>query len=705
MPNWLKTTLKIAASLILLITLLVIGASLYITFRKDKFLKLVNAELDKSVDGTFIIGNLHPEFFKRFPNISLGLDNVLLRDKRFTEHHHTLLNAKNFDVSVNTADLFTGTISINHIDISNAAIDLYTDSLGYSNTAVLKNKAKKNNNQTSKSTAPEIGKFTLTNVGFKVDDQKANKLFDFVINDLDGKMTYPDSGWHATFHLDVIAKSMAFSTTHGSFIKQKELQGDFVAGCNKNTGKINVQAKELYIGNDPFNINALFDTGKPDATFMFHIACKELLWRHASSLLAQNITLKLNQFNMAKPIGVKAIISGSFNGGDPYLYVTASVKNNTIIIPGSTLDNCTFEGVFTNSYLKGNGLTDENSVIRLVGLTGSYHHIPFNIDTGSIINLTKPIATGNFTANFPVADLNYLLGAKVARFSKGSISAKLRYRADIVDYRINKPVISGSIDFKNADINYLASNLLLKNTSFSLDFVGNDLLLSNIRLQTGRSIAYMNGRVNNFLNLYYNSPEKILLTWNIHSPQMYLAEFLGLLAGGGRSDKPKSANSGNAIDQLSNVMQKGSARMNLDVANLHYNKFLATNVSAMLLTSPNGVAIQNVGLKTAGGTLKINGNIKKSGAVNRLSLNTIISDVNVRDFFEAFDNFGMTDFTAQNLRGKLSANTQITAAINNKAALIDKSVNGNLDLTLTNAALLNFKPLVSVGKYASHFAT
>jgi len=40
------------------------------------------------------------------------------------------------------------------------------------------------------------------------------------------------------------------------------------------------------------------------------------------------------------------------------------------------------------------------------------------LDTGSIINLNKPIATGNFRAKFPAADLNEILGNKVARFTR-----------------------------------------------------------------------------------------------------------------------------------------------------------------------------------------------------------------------------------------------------------------------------------------------
>jgi hypothetical protein len=39
----------------------------------------------------------------------------------------------------------------------------------------------------------------------------------------------------------------------------------------------------------------------------------------------------------------------------------------------------------------------------------------------------------------------------------------------------------------------------------------------------------MEGQVKNFMNLYYSAPEKILINWQVTSPQIYLAEFLGFL--------------------------------------------------------------------------------------------------------------------------------------------------------------------------------
>ena len=293
MPRWLKIILKSIAGIILFMVLLIFGLMLYITYNKAKVLGMVNSELNTNMNGKVTIGDMRPRFFKGFPNISLALKNVVVRDNRFNEHHHTLLDAKDFDISVNIRALLTGTIGINHIEISNARIDLFTDSTGYSNTSIFKKTNKKTKKDNSKSeSSTELEKFSLVNVQVTVNDLHKSKLFKFIANDIHGNISHPDTGWHTNFHMDVTAKSMAFNTKHGSFIRNKGIEGDLAAGYNDDSGKINVQANDLDIGDDPFKVDAVFATADDAADFSIHLVQKGLLWKHASSLLVEQYPAK-----------------------------------------------------------------------------------------------------------------------------------------------------------------------------------------------------------------------------------------------------------------------------------------------------------------------------------------------------------------------------------------------------------------------------
>ena len=694
------------AGLILLIILFVIGVMLYVTYNKSRVLKMVSTELNQKLDGQITIGDIKPQLFKRFPNISLELKNVTIRDKRFAEHKHTLLDAKEFYVSLNVLSMLTGKASINRIDIDNASADLYTDSTGYSNLSVFKKGPKNQPKEPAgKSVPPAFQVFSFSNLQLKVDDRSKNKLFYFDVRSLSGRMQSLDTGWQAPFHLDVLAKSMSFKTKNGSFIQNKTISGNFEA-TGDDDGKITLNSDAVNIGPNQFKLDAVFGANKRPADFKIYLTCSQITWQQASQLVAANIKRKLDQYNVSEPVAVTARIEGSFAGGNPFLYITAKVRNSKVSTPVTIFDDCGFDAIFTNEFEKGKGFTDDNSVIRLTRFSGSYKHIPFNIDTGSIININKPIATGNLRADFPVADVNEIMGNKIARFSKGRAAAYLRYRGDVVNYQLNRPFVTGYINIKDADITYIPKKLKLVNSSISMNFTKDDLILRNIRLQSGHSIITMDGRVKNFMNLYYTAPEKMLLIWGIRSRELYLGEFLSFLEGDGAKPSSKSkntANSGNAIDQLSNVLEKGTAAMHLDVGRVYYNKFLATDVHADLLTSEDAVVIKNVGLKHAGGFLKMNGSIQRGEDLNKLKLNTVISHVDAHEFFKAFDNFGLSDFTADNLRGFLSAKTAITAGITDDGKLVKNSINGNLDVNLQQGQLLNFKPLYSIGKFAFPF--
>jgi len=706
MPKWLKVVLRVIGAVVILFLLLSVGLFIYINTNKAKVLTLITSTLNKNLNGKLTIGDMETTFFKGFPGISVSLKNVLVKDNRWAEHHHTLLTAKDFDVSINTAALLRGAVRISNIEISNAAIDLYKDSTGYSNSSIFKKKEKqKNTPDDGGGSSAEFGKFTLKNVSFAVNNQKNNKLFQFDINKLAGKMNYPDSGWNADLQMDVTAKSMAFNTNKGSFIKNKRITGQLLAGYNEDNGKIKISSKDFNIGGNPFIIGANFNTAQKGTDFDIHIAANQILWRNAAGLVAANISKTLNKFNLTQPIDITTLIQGNLGGGDPFIYATGKIRNNKLTIPGGVIDSCSFDAVFTNNNVKGKGFVDANSAIRLSQFSGRYNHLPFVIDTGSIVNLEKPIATGNFKSVFPLVNLNYTLGADIAKFTKGTADMNLHYRADIVDYKLNKPVIAGIISFKNADFKYLPRNLALTNTSLTLNFVGNDLILNNTRLQSGHSIVNMNGRVNNFLNLYYSAPEKILLTWYIKSPELRLAEFLGFLNARqqAKTSTATQANSGNVVDQLSNVLEKGNAEMHMDVAKVYYKKFLATNVRADLLTSSDGIIIKNVGVKHAGGSLQLNGRLTQGKSLNRFAVNTTVSNVNIREFFYAFDNFGLHDITSENLKGFLSAKTQITGGITDQGSLVPRSINGTAAINLKNGALLNYSPLIKVGKFAFPF--
>ena len=705
LPRWAKLSFKIVLGIFLFVIVAYMSLAFYVNTHKKELLASITAEINENINGKLTAESMDPTFLQGFPRISLQLKNVKVTDSLFQTHQHTLLEANDFDISINSFAFLRGALEIRKIEIQDARIYLYTAENGYSNSSIFKSKDNKKAEQSDGSSFAEVKNFQLHNVTFVSDNQKGNKLFQFVINDLNGKLKYDSDGWDADVKLDALAKSLAFNTKHGSFIENKTLEGNFDICYNEDAESILISPNDLKIGEDNFNIKGKFNIGKENSEFSIGIIADGILWKNASNLLSNNISKQLDRFDLEKPIDVTCDIVGDLNSqGDPLIYVKAKIKDNRLHIPDGIVDNCNFTGIFTNEYIKGKGFDDPNSAVKLLDFKGKYQEIPFVMDTALISNFEKPMASGNFKSQFPLEKLSKTIDKDLLVFTKGNADVSLKFNADIVNFEITKPIFSGLVNVKNGDVMYVPRNLRFKNTNVALDFTEKELLIKNITLQSGKSVILMEGDIQNFLNLYYTDPERIVLNWKVKSPQLHLAEFLGFLGSRKSNQVVKNTKNQNTFSEnLNFLFEKSNVAMNVQVDKLYYNKFFATDVRANVLLSQTGIAVKNAHITHAGGFIDVDGSLVQGKTTNKFAINAVVKNVNIEKFFYAFNNFGMESMSSENLKGFLYSKATITGSISNDGKLVTNSMNGTVDFDLQKGALVNFEALKNAGKFAFPF--
>lgn len=697
-PRWLKITLISLASVVAIVAIGIFSVSQYIQHHKKEVLAQVTDKLNENLDGTLVIQDMKPEFFSNFPRVSLRLSGVSLRDKQYERHRQELLRASQIDITVNVFALLRQTIEIKKISISDASVILYVAPDGYSNTSVFKKSDKKSDPEST--TAMQCNKFRLENVKFTVKNDKAHKLHDFDIANIDGSMRPKGEGFECDTDIDVLAKSLSFNTKRGSFIKGQRIRGTFDISANGN-GKLVFREQPLEIGKEHFTLAAEFDFTQ-GSKFGIHIKNKAIKWRDASGLLADNIREKLNMFDLSEPISVRCDLEGDFDAeGDPLIYVEAKVRNNTLSTPGGVVDRCSFDGTFANNYDKKKPMSDPNSVILLRNLSGEYGTVPFQMPVASIVDLDDPIAKGKFSSAFEMARLNGLIDKDLLEFKNGKATIEVNFSADVVNYLLTKPRIVGKVAVEHADIVYPQRNLSVKDVSMHLDFDPKDLFIRDIKVRTAKSEVLMDGKVLNFLNLYYSDPEKIVLNWNVYSKQLHLGEFLGYVGSRKKSKTASSKKAGNFTTELTELFEKSQVRMAMKIDNMYYKKFLATQTTAVVSFSDETVTVRNTGLNHAGGHIRFSGDLKRaSSGHSSYSFQADVTSVDVRKFFEAFENFGLESLKSNNISGKLSLSANLGGRITADNRLLQKSMDGKASFTLKNGSLVNFEPIQSVGKIA-----
>lgn len=701
LPRWVRIIVRGFLALLLIIIMLFIGVAWYINTHKKEVLASLTTQLNDGIAGSLKIGNVEPTFLQAFPNVALRLENVSVRDSLFANHKRTMLTAGRADVAVNVLALLRGTVVIKKIAISDAVIDLYTDEKGYSNTSIFRKRSKKEKKEATPGSFPKLKKITLDDVVFIADNRKTNKLYKFTINSLSAAVNYKLSGWEADVALDALAHSMAFNTGRGSFIKNRELEGGFDIDYNERDEIVIFKKKRLYIGGERFDIAANIGVGN-SGKFSINIGNESILWKNAANLLSPNITKKLMMFNLTEPIAVKCDIVGDFNiAGDPLIRVNATVKDNLLSTAGGDVTKCSFFGVFTNNHVADKGFTDANSAIKLYNFKGEYSGLPVMMKKVFVLNLEHPVAVGDFTSNFEMQKLRSLVDDDLLKFTKGTAAVKLNFKADIVDFKLTKPTVNGLININNANVTYVPRQLDFKDINVALNFNKDDLFISEVVLKSGKSIVNMEGSIKNFLNLYYTAPQKIVLEWNIYSPQLHIGEFMGFLGTRKKTQAAiKKSRKGNYTNDLNLLFEKSNVDMKLRVDKLYYNRFYATNARAnVLLTDSGSVLIKNAGLSHAGGTLLINGSLSQ-GSLNNYKLNAKVNNVDISRFMYAFENFGMESLSSKNLKGLFSSTADVTGSITDAGKLVPRSIHGNVNFNLKKGRLTNFDPVTKVGKFA-----
>jgi len=129
----MRYALRITSGIFLLFILLWIVVYALVTFNKESINDMAITQINKQVKGSVSIGDLSPDFFRTFPNISVRLSDVTIRDSLWNQHQHNFLKAENIYIRLQLLSLFTGKPKIGKVIVENGSVYLYTDECGYCN--------------------------------------------------------------------------------------------------------------------------------------------------------------------------------------------------------------------------------------------------------------------------------------------------------------------------------------------------------------------------------------------------------------------------------------------------------------------------------------------------------------------------------------------------------------------------------------------
>ncbi|HEY6143636.1 MAG TPA: AsmA family protein [Flavobacterium sp.] len=705
-----KKTIKVikyfCIGLLSFILIFAIGLRIYFESNKTEIVAKINTQINENILGEAKIGDIEYLFLLGFPDFTLGINDVEIRDNSWHIHKRSFLKAKKIEVRLNVLKLLKNEVSIHKIIIHDATIDMFKDKNGNVNSDIFKPKKSKTTSDKSSTTA-SIDEVDFKNVTFISENQKGKKLFHFDVESLKCNVDFDSGNWKTDVKLKVFAKSMSFNVERGSFIKNKLVQGGLAVDFSKAQNKITIVTKDFEIGEDDFNITAHFNVGKDNALFDLDIKTK-ILWKSASDLLANNISSKLNKFDLQIPLQARCTIKGDMNAeGDPEIIVDAIIKDDELTTSYGVVKKCSFNGRYTNNFKQGEAYTDANSAVIVKNFNGELNEIPIAIPLGIINNFDKPVATGKFNSEFDAVKLKNTINEKFIKFSEGTAKVNLDFKVDIVDLRLNKPRFTGSINIDNTSFYYKPKNINFQKTDVDLHFTEEALLIKKIRLQNDKSTVLMEGRVDNFLNLYYDAPEKMNVYWKVYSPYLDIKQIIRVLSYHDKSaavktkPKTKSSSQSSTSDQLQEVFSKSKVSLDFKVDKMTFNRMTGNDFKVNIELVNGGLYVKNGSMQGgAGSAISFEAQMVPKDELLLFKSNIKLSDGVISNFLASFNNFGVKSFSPNNIKGRLSFTAALSGAFNAERDLMQKSVAGNFNFQVENGALIDFEPIQKIGRIA-----
>ena len=666
-----------------------IGMYSFFLIKKEDIRQKLSTEISNAINGEFQVRNIGMNFFNLFPNVSLTLKDVEMKDSAWSTHQQSLLKAREIFFKVNPISLISGDVTISKLLIQDAVINIFADSSGYSNEYLFRPKA---SNAKSSNTGFHLEEINFKNVRIIKSDQVKNKLYDLSFKKFKAELANSGENTDLEIKLDGTIHSLAFNMAKGSYAHEKSIKGNFRATFAKDKKQLSFENIRLAIDHHPFNFSGLFDLS-PLKDFHLAIQSNRIQYQKAVSLLPQKITSKLSLYSIEHPIDLQAEIRGKMQFRSlPKVSVNANIPPTNIKSPIGDFAGMTFSGNFTNAVADSLPFTDENSMLTFTNVKGSFEGIPITSKKVTINNLGNPFIRCDIIAETDLAAFNNLLSSASFDFISGKVRAEVSYAGALLSDTSTS--MHGYMNISNGSMLYQPRQVKLDNINGRIVFDNADVFIKDLQAEAQSNKVKINAVIKNMLNMLGKDPSKLFVDADITSPSLDLYAFKTMLGTRKKRNITAKGKFERLAQKIDRFMEDCSISSRIQAGKVKYKNFEANNLQAQLSMNANKWNIQKVKLNNSDGTIDLNGTLTSlSENNNAVEIEAALSNINISKLFTAFNNFGLSSLHADNIRGILSCKTQLRATLDDESSLITSSLGGAMDLSLRNGELINFEPI------------
>lgn len=673
----MRTLKRIFFSLIILAILLVSSSVAYVYYKQDDLEQKVINEVNKQLKSPVKIGDIKFSAIKHFPFITLEFKNVVALD---VFQQDTLCNISLIQIDFNALDLYNKIYIIENLILEDGFVSVYY----------------KNNvpnyeiwSSTNDSASGENIDFGLQNIllnNFNI--AFSNSSLDAEIFSLKSELKLNIKNGET--NLDIVStlqnkklilnKINHLANTNINLNAQVNLDSvgfDIQSNIDVAKMQLDLRAKQI---NETLSLN--LNTSELDLKSVFKIVPKTYL----TALEGYNISGKSKaQLSLINDQQKEAGINVNFTLKEGY-FASKDLPFD--------LNQISLKGKYTNGKQRSNKST--TITLEDIALIANDEAIQAN---AVINNLDNPNIKTDFKSQLQLSELEKW-GYKVPLQSlvgeatlSGSYNGKIGVK-NKATYDIAMAEKTAEIRIKNLTIINDENTPKLSNATLNMRLINDhlDITAFNGILAKESKINFVGAAENVFSYLFLKNAH-LKIGGNLESDWMIVDELIS-----SDTSSKNEVKKPEPIRLPNNII----ANLNINLIDLTFERFHMRNFKTKISYKDRLFKAKNIELETMSGKITSNLTFEqiKNGKI-RLISTTLLDDINVRQLFYEFHNFGQTTMRHKHLKGKINSEIYLRNEWDEYFNNISENLYSFIDVKINNGELLDFEPLMMMSDYIS----
>lgn len=681
----------------ILLTLMVISGILAAVY-EDDIAKALVKEVNKNLKQPIEVKDIDLTLIKSFPNASVDFQSIRVPDA-FGE---TLLRAEKIAFKFNILSLFSKNYQVKSIVIDDGLLQVSTDPFGNSNYDIFKttNEAETSTDEVAPF-AVSLEKTILKNIVLKYNDESKETAADIFLEylDLSGDLS------NETSKLKSFAEIISHSVTiqGDKYLPEAFLSWNFGINADFKNNTYTLENSKIDIEANTFEAAGSVSQKEGLNDLDLHLKGNDCTIRSVLAVLPDRYKSVIKDFNSKGNFYFNVDVEGLLGANKtPAVNAAFGLKNGQITSPrlGESLKQVNFDALLFSKQ------DWDSSSFTMNGFEANLDNKLLNIDL-AVANIADPRIDFRFNGDVNLGLVYKLSDNPYIKEGSGLIKVQDlivegRYKDMITPSRLSRIDASGIVSTEQFKLTY--KNELFRMRDGYVTFTNDLVTVRALKLFGADSDFLLNMNLYNVIPIVLADSAqltniKMRFEGELQSDNINFDKLLALGLEENTNQKTPAP-----VSTDTSLTEKGldytgfvEGSFSTNVRKFNFRKVNGNNFSGTVLYKNKAVIFKNVGVDAMDGRITLNSNLRLQGAP-KLEAFVECDDIDGERFFREGENFGQSELTDQNVKGRLDAKILVNAFWDENFNFLDKKLYSLIDVTIRNGELVDFKMMEDFSK-------